>query len=96
MKLVADPIYVDDNADWQTIEDAKARANWHSVLSREERMKNTCLDGKCGSCEKFCPKNIAGSKVTGKCKDKGDFDFRQRSTPGCKFYKRRTDEQRSD
>ena len=45
MKLIADPIYIPDNADWQTIEDAKARANWHEVKSREELMKDAWPSG---------------------------------------------------
>ena len=92
MKLVADPIYVPDNADWQTIEGAKAKANWHEVLSREELMKQTNLCGKCGSCKNFCLKCHETSKSFGKCSLKGQFDSRARTTPACKDYERKRDE----
>lgn len=87
MKLIADPIYLPNDADWQTIEDAKARANWHSVLTREDRMAMTDLNCKCGSCCHFCLRN--GSEVNGRCDLKCSLDFRQRSTPKCKQYERR-------
>jgi len=96
MKLVADPIYVPDNADWQTIEGAKAKAMWHEVLSREELMKKTCLDGKCGSCKHFCPKKYETSTSFGKCTLKCNLDYRARTTPACKEYERKTDEQRNN
>ena len=90
MKLIADPIYIPDNSDWQTIEDAKARANWHEVKSREELMKNTNLDGKCGSCKNFVLSEKRNSM--GRCTLKGQYDCRGRCTRGCKHYERRNDE----
>ena len=89
MKLVADPVFVPDNADWQTIEDAKARANWHEVKSREELMAETDLNGKCGTCTHFCPIKNEWSKANGRCELKCSMDYRQRSTPACKSYERR-------
>ena len=89
MKLVADPVFVPDNADWQTIEDAKARAKWHSVKSREEMMSETNLCGKCGSCKHFCLEKYKWSAAMGQCKLKSEMDSRQRSTPACKQYERR-------
>lgn len=88
MKLVADPIYVPDNADWQTIEDAKTRASWHQVKSRDELMSETDLSGKCGSCKHFCSRKYKWTKVVGACDIRGINDSRQRSTPGCKSYER--------
>ncbi len=87
MKLVADPIYVPNDADWQTIEDAKARAKWHPIKSREELMAETKLDNKCGSCKHFCL--FDGTEVMGRCEFKCSLDYRQRSTPKCKQYERR-------
>jgi len=86
MKLIADPVYVPDNANWQTIEDAKAKAKWHEVKSRAELMKNTNLDGKCGSCRHFCM--ISNERALGKCQRK-TCDTRQRTTKACKFYERK-------
>ena len=81
MKYVADPIILPDNASWQDIEDAKARAKWHRVFTREEMMARTNLDGKCGSCKKFCPRRDSSY---GSCSDKPYYDYRQRTTPACK------------
>lgn len=88
MKLIADPVYVPDNASWQTIEDAKAKARWHEVKSRAELMKNTSLDGKCGSCSHFCMISNDYSRALGKCQRK-ICDMRQRTTKACKFYERK-------
>ena len=86
MKLVIDPIEIPDENP-QTIEEAKLKANWHVVYTREELMKNTCLDGKCGSCKCFNLRQ--NDNVYGKCSLKGQFDYRQRTTPACKKYERR-------
>lgn len=67
MKLIADPIILPDNANWQTIEDAKLSAKWHVVHSIEEIMLQTDLKGKCGSCKWFCPIKHKRLKVYGNC-----------------------------
>ena len=90
MKLIADPIFVPDNADWQTIEDAKSQARWHEVKSREELMKYTNLDGKCGSCVNFILSEKRNSM--GKCSLKGSYDCRGRCNKACTKYERKNDD----
>lgn len=84
MKLIADPIYVPDNADYATIEDAKLSANWHSVKSREERMAETDLTDKCGSCKAFC--YWRDNSCYGEC-TKGH-PYGQRTRRKCNDYER--------
>lgn len=87
MKLIADPIILPDNSPWQDIEDAKAKANWHEVISREELEAQTELKGKCGGCRFFLP--MEGKyHCRGDCK-KGYAGFRQRCTKACKLYEER-------
>lgn len=55
-KWISDPIILPDDYTWQDLEDAKLSAKWRQVVSNEERMKNTDLTDKCGSCKYFKPK----------------------------------------
>lgn len=87
MKLIADPIYLPDNANWQTIEDAKANAKWHKVISKEELQARTDLTGKCGSCKFFKPYD-GKYKCRGDCMN-GRVGFRQRCSPACKGYEKK-------
>ena len=48
-------IEVPDNADWQTIEDAKATAKWRRIYSVEDRKARTDLSGKCATCKYYKP-----------------------------------------
>ena len=86
MKLVAEPIYLPDDAGYAAIEDAKLSAKWHTVKSREERMRDTDLTGKCGSCKYFS--TLPGKEACGKCnlKDKYTLYYRKRTQRGCKAY----------
>lgn len=90
MKLIADPIEVPDGADWQTIEDAKSKAKWHIVHSKEELMNRTNLDGKCGGCKHFISKAPI-MPAYGSCDVPGRAPYRQRTCRGCKMYERRKD-----
>lgn len=86
MKLRAE-IEVPEGACWQTIEDAKIKAVWHTVITAKDRMKNTKLDNKCGSCKHFIPKPYFNSECYGDCR-KGRKGYRQRSCKACKAYER--------
>ena len=88
MKFRAE-IEVPDNATWQDIEDAKIKAQWRRVYTREEQMARTNLDNKCGSCEYF--NKDAGIKGTayGKCMLKES--LKERSMRAMSCYKRRED-----
>lgn len=90
MKYVAE-IEVPDNACWQEIEYAKSKAEWKQVLTVKDRMQNTDLDGKCGSCKYFVSKPDLFSKCYGNCL-KGRAGYKQRSCRGCKLYERKMDE----
>lgn len=81
-------ILVPDNCDWQTIEDAKSKAEWKRIFTNEERMARTNLDGKCGSCKSFCHKDCFDGKTAyGRCKIKDT--LRERSQKACKtFYEK--------
>ena len=89
MKLVAEPIFVPNDADWQTIEDAKSRAKWHEVKSREELMAETNLDGKCGSCKHFCVSKTRDSMGRCELKIQDIRDYRKRCNPACQSYERK-------
>lgn len=91
MKLIADPIILPDDADWKTIEDAKARANWHEVKSVEYHMSRTSLAGKCGSCKNFEPCKSGLYKSHGFCNDGFHQPYRARTTPACKSYEKKED-----
>lgn len=81
-------ILVPDNASKRTIEKAKANAEWKRVISREEKMAQTDLTGKCGSCVYFCHKECFGGKTAyGRCRIKDT--LRERSQKACKtFYEK--------
>jgi len=85
-------IEVPDNADWQTLEGAKLKAEWHKVISLHDRMSRTDLTDKCGSCKHFviCEKGYAGSKCAGICMARRT-NYKYRTTPKCKKYERRED-----
>lgn len=87
-------IEVPDNADWQTLEDAKLNAEWHKVVSLHDRMSQTDLTDKCGSCFHFNAKPFAGSKCSGYCMVNVSYKYglKYRTTPKCKSYERREDE----
>ena len=86
MKLRAE-IEVPENACWQTVEDAKIKAVWHKVVTVDDRMRKTDLDGKCGSCKYFTLKPDLFSKCYGDC-GKGRRGYKQRSNKACKAYER--------
>ena len=81
-------IEVPEGASWQDIEDKKLKANWHRVMTVDDRMKRTNLDGKCGSCVHFVLKPDLFSKCYGNCL-KGRAGYRQRTCKGCKAYERK-------
>ena len=90
MKLIADPIILPDDADWQTIEDAKIKANWHRVITKEERMAQTDLCLKCGSCIHFDPTKSTFTESWGKCDFKtGSAALKARTTPCCGKYEKK-------
>ena len=80
-------IEVPENASWQTIEDAKIKAPWHKVVTKDDRMKRTDLCNKCGSCKYFVPIKFFNSKSCGNCL-KGYTGSRPRSQKACKAYER--------
>lgn len=87
MKLICE-IELPDTADYTTKLDAMAKASsderlWRQVYSRDETMKKTNLDHKCGSCKYFC--KLDNSPV-GTC-DMGHV-WGQRSRPACKKYEK--------
>ena len=87
MKFIADPVYVDDNADFDEIMDACLRAKWRRAYTLEDRMSRTDLSGKCGSCKHFNLKE--DSKTCGHCPMRGR---RERTSRACKEYERGNDE----
>lgn len=92
MKLICQ-IELPDNADYKTKLDAIAQAGrdeskWRKVESKEERMKRTNLDNKCGSCEHFELAYPEYSKVYGDCR-KGRAEFRERTHKACTLYERK-------
>ena len=90
MKLRAE-IEIPEGSSWQDIEDAKLKAPWHRVITVDDRMRNTNLDGKCGSCVNFVPKPDLFSKCYGNCL-KGRAGYKQRTCKACKAYERKKDE----
>ena len=84
-------IEVPNNASWQQIEDAKIKAPWRRILTVEDRMRDTNLDRKCGSCVHFVPKPDLFSKCYGNCL-KGKAGYKQRSCKACKAYERKSDD----
>lgn len=88
MKLVAETIELPENASWQQIEDAKASAVWREVRSKNDLMKRTSLDNKCGSCKHF-------KQYPYPCRQYGDCEFperasyRQRTAKACKKYEKK-------
>ena len=85
MKMRAE-IEVPEGASWQTIEDAKIKAVWNTVITVDDRMRKTNLDNKCGSCKSFIPKPYFNSKCYGDCL-KGRRN-RARYSKACKLYER--------
>lgn len=89
MKYVCE-IELPDNADHYVKADARVRAArdesvWREIRDKKALMKNTNLDGKCGTCIYFHPiERICGSCCYGSC-EKG-LAIRQRSVKGCKRY----------
>lgn len=78
-------IYVSEDADWQEIEDAKLKAEWKRITTKEERMAKTDLTDKCGSCTAFCHKEVFDGKTAyGRCKVKDT--LRERSQKACKTF----------
>lgn len=76
-------IEVPDDAPWQVVEDAKARAEWRKIISLKERMAKTNLDGKCGSCKYFVNCEIyMGAYAHCTVKD----TLRERSRKACKTF----------
>lgn len=84
-------IRVPENASWQQIEDAKLKAPWRRVVTVDDRMRRTNLDGKCGSCVHFVPKPDLFSKCYGNCL-KGRAGYKQRTCRACKAYERKKSE----
>ena len=91
MKKFRAEILVPDDCDWQTIEEAKMKAVWKPIVTKEERMARTNLTGKCGSCTAFCHKEVFDGKTAyGRCKIKDT--LRERSQKACKtFYYNRNE-----
>lgn len=90
MKLKAE-VEVPENASWQQIEDAKLKAPWRRVVTVDDRMRKTNLEGKCGSCKHFVPKPDLFSKCYGNCL-MGRKGYKQRTCKGCKAYERINDD----
>ena len=90
MKLRAE-IEIPENSSWQAIEDAQLKAPWHRVITVDDRMRKTNLDGKCGSCVSFVPKPDLFSKCYGNCL-KGRAGYKQRTCKACKAYEREKSE----
>lgn len=93
MKLKAElEIELPNDADFYAIEDAKLKAEqnikWFRVFDREERMKNTDLTDKCGSCKYFTLKPDLFSCTYGKC-EMGHHGYKPRTQRKCKQYERR-------
>lgn len=86
MKMTA-TIEVPDNASWQVVEDAKLSANWHTVKSRSDLLKETDLCDKCGSCKFFELTPCKRNKTYGIC-HKGHVSPRSRSIKKCTLYER--------
>ncbi len=88
MTVLTARITLPDNASWAEREEAKIKAEWkeEKKLSTEERMAQTNLDNKCGSCEHFvlCPTFSSG--CFGDCK--AGHPWGKRTRPACKDYKR--------
>jgi hypothetical protein len=85
-KFIADPVFVDDDADLLTIEhECLTKAKWREVFSRKDIMARTDLSGKCGSCKFFRPQD---GTCYGACA-KG-LNYRQRSSKVCKRYEVKT------
>jgi hypothetical protein len=91
MKLICE-IELPDTADFSDKLEAMARASsderlWRTVYTREETMKRTSLDNKCGSCKYFKPFNDPMYTSAGTC-GLGHV-WGQRSRPACKKYERK-------
>lgn len=84
MKKFRAEILVADDADWQAIEDAKAKAVWKRIITLEEIMARTDLDNKCGSCVHFDMCDNLYGKATGRCKLKDT--LRERTRKCCKTF----------
>ena len=87
MKIRCD-IELPNNADWQTKLDAMAKASrdesmWKEIHTREELMKRTSFENKCGSCKHFHQDKYT---VYGSC-DAGR-TWGQRTRPKCKKYEK--------
>ena len=92
MKLICQ-IELPDDADYKTKLDAMAEAGrneskWKRVETRENKMKQTSLENKCGSCNHFVLKDIYCSKANGECL-KGRAGYRERTRKACKLYERK-------
>lgn len=88
MKIRCD-IELPDNADWQTKLDAMAKASrdesmWKEIHTREELMKRTSFENKCGSCKHFRP--WEKGCVNGECAIGHVWGARTR--PKCKKYEK--------
>lgn len=90
MKMKAE-IEIPENASWQTIEDAKLSAVWRTVITKDDRMRNTNLSDKCGSCVNFDPRPDLFSTSYGFCmkRRKG---YKSRTCKKCKLYERKKDD----
>lgn len=84
-------IEVPDNADWQTLEDAKLKATWKRLYTQEDRKARTDLTGKCGSCVNFIPdKDWSGKELcSGTCCRYHSSNSWSRTKPACAEYKSR-------
>ena len=85
-------IEVSDSATWAEIEEAKIGAKWEEIYTLPDRMNRTDLTNKCGSCKYFEPCADFGFGSHGFC-NKGRAPWRPRSTPKCKDYERKPNEQ---
>ena len=88
-------IELPDNATPLDVEDAKIcaerRIEWHRVLEMKERMRQTDLTNKCGSCKYFVLKPDLSSCCYGICQQEGHKGYRTRTRPGCKKYERKNE-----
>lgn len=93
MIILTKKIELPDNATWSQIEDAKIAADrkgWSREMREtiQEKMKQTDLRDKCGSCKYFILKPDLFTTARGDCMC-GRVSDRPRTHPKCNFYERK-------
>ena len=100
-RLLAE-IDLPDDATLDQVADAQVKAEneakWQYIPTREEKLSQTDLTNKCGSCIYFKPRPMLDAKCYGVCtnpkkrwRNKSNA-LKQRSTLCCTKYERRTDD----